>query len=53
MAGEQRVLTAHMLDLPASGIVKDGNGNRVSETDYTYDEPAYLTASNIYRPQPS
>ena len=37
-------LTAHLLDLPASVIVKDaGGGNRVAETDYSYDEPAYLT----------
>ena len=40
-------LTAHMLDLPASVVVKDGNGNRMAETDYTYDEPAYLTSSGI------
>jgi RHS repeat-associated protein len=36
---------ANMLDLPASVIVKDGSGNRVAETDYIYDEPAYLTTS--------
>ncbi|HEY6350973.1 MAG TPA: hypothetical protein VI636_16340, partial [Candidatus Angelobacter sp.] len=42
-----RYLTAHMLDLPASVVVKDGNGNRMAETDYTYDEPAYLTSSGI------
>ncbi len=40
-------LTAHLLDLPSSVVVKDGNGNRVAETDYTYDESAYLTPSNI------
>src|SRR6266403_100768 len=40
-------LTAHMLDLPASVIVKDAGGSRVAETDYTYDEPAYLTAAGI------
>ena len=40
-------LNANLLDLPASVVVKDGNGNRVAETDYTYDESAYLTASNI------
>jgi RHS repeat-associated protein len=34
---------ANMLDLPASVVVKDGGGNRVAETDYSYDEPAYLT----------
>jgi RHS repeat-associated protein len=36
-------LTAHLLDLPASVIVKDAGGNRVAETDYVYDEAAYLT----------
>jgi len=40
-------LTAHLVDLPASVIVKDGNGIRVAETDYTYDESQYLTASGI------
>jgi RHS repeat-associated protein len=40
-------LTAHLLDLPASVVVKDGNGNRVAETDYAYDESQYLTAANI------
>jgi RHS repeat-associated protein len=40
-------LTAHLLDLPVSVIVKDGSGNRVAETDYTYDESAYLTASAV------
>src|SRR5205085_2533442 len=40
-------LAAHLLDLPAAVIVKDGNGNRMAETDYTYDESQYLTASNI------
>ncbi|MFI5105626.1 MAG: hypothetical protein ACHP79_11950, partial [Terriglobales bacterium] len=36
-------LTARLLDLPASVIVKDAGGNRVAETDYSYDEPGYLT----------
>src|SRR6476646_6646112 len=35
--------TAHHLDLPSAVIVKDAGGNRVAETDYSYDEPAYLT----------
>ena len=39
-------LTAHLLDLPASVIVKDASGNRVAETDYSYDEPTYLTTAN-------
>jgi RHS repeat-associated protein len=42
-----RYLTAHLLDLPASVVTRDGNGNRLAETDYTYDESQYLTASNI------
>jgi RHS repeat-associated protein len=40
-------LSANLLDLPATVIVKDGNGCALAETDYTYDESAYLTASNI------
>src|SRR5205085_4784825 len=40
-------LAAHMLDLPASVVTKDGNGNRMAETDYTYDESQYLTTANI------
>ncbi|HEY3769226.1 MAG TPA: hypothetical protein VGN44_11180, partial [Candidatus Angelobacter sp.] len=40
---DSRYLNAHLLDLPASVIVKDGSGNRVAETDYTYDEANYLT----------
>jgi YD repeat-containing protein len=35
-------LSAGMLDLPATVVVKDGSGNRVAETDYSYDEPGYL-----------
>ncbi|HWF06774.1 MAG TPA: hypothetical protein VHA06_24000 [Candidatus Angelobacter sp.] len=40
-------VTAHIVDLPASVIVKDGSGNRVAETDYTYDEAAYLAALGV------
>src|SRR5205807_6805498 len=40
--GNSTYLTAHLLDLPASVITKDAAGNRVAETDYTYDEAAYL-----------
>jgi RHS repeat-associated protein len=39
-------LTARLVDLPASVVVKDGAGNRVAETDYSYDEPGYLTTPN-------
>jgi YD repeat-containing protein len=39
--------TANLLTLPASVVTKDGNGNRVAETDYTYDQSAYLTTSGI------
>jgi RHS repeat-associated protein len=39
-------LAAGLLDLPASVIVKDAAGNRVAETDYSYDEPTYLTTPN-------
>ena len=44
---DARYPTAHLLDLPASVVTKDGNGNRVAETDYTYDESQYLTVANI------
>jgi YD repeat-containing protein len=44
---DARYLAANLLDLPASVVTKDGNGNRVAETDYTYDESQYLTAANI------
>src|SRR5579864_1668209 len=40
---DSRYLTARLLDLPASVIVKDGGGNRLAETDYAYDEAAYIT----------
>lgn len=40
-------LTAHLLDLPASVVIKDASGNRAAETDYSYDEASYLTAANI------
>jgi RHS repeat-associated protein len=44
---DARYLAANLLDLPASVIMRDGSGNRVAETDYTYDESQYLTATNI------
>jgi YD repeat-containing protein len=39
--------TAGLLDLPSSVVVENGSGTRVAETDYTYDESAYLTPSGI------
>jgi YD repeat-containing protein len=36
-------LDAGFLDLPASVVIKDGGGCSLAETDYTYDEPSYLT----------
>src|SRR5437763_11595820 len=44
---DSRYRTANLLDLPATVVTKDGNGNRLAETDTTYDESQYLTASNI------
>ena len=44
---DARYLTANLLDLVSSVVVKDGSGNKMAETDYTYDESAYLTASTI------
>jgi RHS repeat-associated protein len=40
---DNRYVAARLLDLPASVIIKNGSGNRMAETDYTYDEAAYLT----------
>jgi RHS repeat-associated protein len=40
-------LTANLLSLPSQVVTYDGNGNRVAETDSTYDNPSYLQASNI------
>jgi hypothetical protein len=40
-------LTAHLIDLPASVVIKDGAGCALAETDYTYDEAAFLTGSNV------
>ncbi|HLJ85999.1 MAG TPA: RHS repeat-associated core domain-containing protein [Candidatus Angelobacter sp.] len=37
-------LSAHLLDLPASVITRDSGGCVRAETDYNYDEPAYLTS---------
>ena len=37
-------LNAGLIDLPASVVIKDGSGCSMAETDYTYDEPSYLTA---------
>ncbi|HZS27891.1 MAG TPA: hypothetical protein VFB76_11735, partial [Candidatus Angelobacter sp.] len=33
------------INLPASVVVKDGSGCKMSETDYAYDEPAYQNVS--------
>jgi RHS repeat-associated protein len=42
---DSRYLTANLLDLPASVVLKDGSGCALSETDYTYDENSnYLTS---------
>ncbi|HZU31796.1 MAG TPA: hypothetical protein VFB79_11815, partial [Candidatus Angelobacter sp.] len=45
--GNSAYLTTRLLDLPASIVVKDGSGNRVAETDYTYDEASYLASARI------
>ncbi|HEV7163792.1 MAG TPA: RHS repeat-associated core domain-containing protein [Gammaproteobacteria bacterium] len=44
---DNRYLTAGILDIPASIVVKDGNGNRIGEADDTYDAPANLIASGV------
>jgi RHS repeat-associated protein len=38
---------ANILDARSSVQVQDASGNRCSETDYTYDEPQYLTATSF------
>jgi RHS repeat-associated protein len=40
-------LSARLLDLPASVVIKNGSGCALSETDYTYDEPSYLTGTTV------
>jgi YD repeat-containing protein len=44
-------LAANILDPPASVVIKDGSGTRQAETDYTYDEPSYLTTYSGALPQ--
>src|SRR2546423_9494078 len=39
---DSRYLTAHLLDLPASVVVRDGSGCTVAKTTYGYDESGYL-----------
>ena len=41
---DSRYLTAHLLDLPATVVVRDGSGCALAETDYTYDESSYITS---------
>src|SRR5262249_11712313 len=38
-------LNAGLIDLPASVVIKDGSGCKMSETDYAYDESAYPNVS--------
>lgn len=40
-------LSGNLPDLPASVVVSNGAGYKCSETDYTYDNSSYLTASNV------
>ena len=40
-------LTGNLPDLKASVVVSNGAGYKCAETDYTYDNSSYLTASNI------
>jgi RHS repeat-associated protein len=54
--GNPTYLAANLIDLPASVVVTDGSGNKCSETDYTYDEPGYITqftgTTIQFNPQP-
>lgn len=44
---DSRYLAADILDIPTSVIVKDGSGNRIGETDYSYDGSVNLVASGV------
>ena len=44
---DSRYLTAHLIDLPASVVIKDGSGCALAETDYSYDEALYFTTTTI------
>ncbi len=48
---DSRYLSAYLLNLTSAVIVKDGNGNRVAETDYSYDESTYLQPYSGALPQ--
>src|SRR5579872_2854401 len=41
---DSRYLAANILEARASVVTRDGSGNRMAETDTTYDEAAYLTS---------
>lgn len=40
-------LDGNLPDLPTSIVVSNGAGYKCAETDYTYDNSSYLTASNV------
>lgn len=42
-----RYLAAGILNIPVSAVLKDGGGNRIAETDYTYDGSVNLVASGV------
>jgi len=42
-----RYKDAHMIDLPASVMIKDGSNCVLSETDYLYDEATYFTGTTV------
>jgi YD repeat-containing protein len=44
---DARYLSAHLIDLPASVVIKDGGGCALSETDYSYDESAYFSGTTV------
>jgi YD repeat-containing protein len=44
---DSRYQDAHLVDLPSSVVIKDGSGCALSETDYTDDEPPYLTGTTV------
>jgi RHS repeat-associated protein len=44
---DSRYQDAHLVDLPATVVIKDGSGCALSETDYTYDEATYFTTTTV------
>jgi RHS repeat-associated protein len=44
---DSRYLDAHLIDLAATVVIKDGSGCALAQTDYKYDEAGYLTGTTV------